>query len=268
MAVHVREAEGISNIIRSIGTTGFGNILDRNLQSHIDFDMSCIFVFTFNDRPVLVHDGYSRTVSRKALEAYMRGGYLLDPFYVACVNEHPAGLWRMSELAPDSFFNSGFVIARDIHPCVSSEAGALVEEIGFIVPLKERTAAVYSLMRNQGKQPFSEPEIEALRSMAPVLSAAISSHHQQVIPAVNTSHEKEDIEATFLGVFQDTLTPTQRIVARLILRGHSNLSIARNMNISEGTAKIHRSNIYKRLSISSQSELFQLFIGYLTNEHH
>lgn len=266
--MHLHEAEGISNIIRSIGTACFGHILDRNLQTHIDFDMSCLFVFAFNDCPVLVHDGYSQTVSRKTLDAYLRGGYLLDPFYVASVNEHPAGLWRMSELAPDSFFDSGFVIARDIHPCISSEAGTLVEEVGFIVPLKSRTAAVYSLMRNQGKQPFSKQEIEALRSMEPVLSAAISNHHQQISPAVNSIHEKEDIEATFLGIFQDTLTPTQRIVVRLILRGHSNLSIARNMNISEGTAKIHRSNIYKRLSISSQSELFQLFIGYLTNEHH
>ncbi|MNY62113.1 Bacterial regulatory protein, luxR family [compost metagenome] len=50
---------------------------------------------------------------------------------------------------------------------------------------------------------------------------------------------------------------------RLILRGHSNLSIGKTMNIAEGTVRIHRKNIYRRLGISSQGALFRIFIDHL-----
>ena len=60
-----------------------------------------------------------------------------------------------------------------------------------------------------------------------------------------------------------SLTPAQHAVTKLILRGHSNISIAGNLDITEGTVKQHRYNIYRRLGISSQSELFQRFIDHL-----
>lgn len=128
------------------------------LKSGVDFDMSCAYLFRFNQPALLVHDGYHKRVAERTLKAYLRGGYLLDPFYVACTNNHPAGLWRMSELAPDSFFASGFSISHDIHPCVSSHHGSLIEEIGFIVPVRPRTALVYSLMRGLDKGAFEAAE--------------------------------------------------------------------------------------------------------------
>jgi len=258
------DANGLSEIIRSIGTDGLGQRLDQTISGRVQFDMSCIFLFSFNNTPLFLHDGYCSSVPRKTLETYLRGGYLLDPFYVASINEHTSGVWRMGDLAPDSFFTSEFVIAKDIHPCVSSEAGALVEEIGIIVPLRHRTAAVYSLMRNHGSVPFTRSELDNLRQIEPVIAASISTHCRNNASYINHEYTKEDIEETFLGAFHGQLTPAQQSITKLILRGHSNISISRHMNISEGTAKIHRHNIYKRLSISSQSELFQLFITHLT----
>jgi DNA-binding CsgD family transcriptional regulator len=79
----------------------------------------------------------------------------------------------------------------------------------------------------------------------------------------NAAPSATDSESAFRLAFGDRLTPTQHTVVRLILRGHSNVSIASHMQITEGTAKLHRYNIYKRLNISSQSELFQLFIEHL-----
>lgn len=258
----------VAAIMNALGDNHFGKQLDHLIAGIADFDMSCIFAFRFNGEPQLIHDGYSATVSRKALSSYMRGGYLLDPFYVACISGHEAGLWRMDELAPDSFFSSEFVISHDIHPCVSSEAGVLIEEIGFVVPLEEGVSATYSLMRNQGKLPFSTAEISALQGIESLVQAALRAHWKQVKPAgfVPVIAGDDDIETMFLSVFTDQLTGTQRNVARMILRGHSNISIANMLGITEGTAKLHRSNIYKRLSITSQTELFQLFINYLS--HH
>jgi hypothetical protein len=48
-----------------------------------------------------------------------------------------------------------------------------------------------------------------------------------------------------------------------VLRGHSSDSISQQLGIAQGTVKIHRKNIYNKLKISSQSELFSLFISSL-----
>ncbi|MNO65930.1 Response regulator protein TmoT [compost metagenome] len=66
-----------------------------------------------------------------------------------------------------------------------------------------------------------------------------------------------------MNFLQGQLTDAQRYIAKLILQGHSNASIARLLGISEGTVKVHKHNIYQRLEISSNSDLFRLFIGYI-----
>jgi DNA-binding CsgD family transcriptional regulator len=56
-----------------------------------------------------------------------------------------------------------------------------------------------------------------------------------------------------------TLTPRERDVVRLILRGYPSKSVARELEISTQTEQVHRKNIYQKLGISSHSELFTLF---------
>jgi DNA-binding CsgD family transcriptional regulator len=46
----------------------------------------------------------------------------------------------------------------------------------------------------------------------------------------------------------------------MILKGHSSESIARNLGISITTVKTHRQNLYARLGLATQQELFSLFI--------
>jgi DNA-binding CsgD family transcriptional regulator len=45
-----------------------------------------------------------------------------------------------------------------------------------------------------------------------------------------------------------------------VLQGHSTESIARHLDISPGTVKIHRKNIYRKLGISTQAQLFASFL--------
>ena len=259
------EAKGLAAVIEAIGSDQLGPALDALLRGKLPFEMSCGYLFQFNQPALLVHNGYNHSVTERTLNAYVRGGYLLDPFYVACVNEHPAGLWRMSELAPDSFFSSGFAISKDIHPCVSSDYGTAVEEVGFIMPLRPQVAIVYSLMRNHSSGDFSAAEMGMLATMAPVLASVFGQHCRLRYADYlrDAAAEGVVLEDAFVEILQGQLTETQRYIAKLLLQGHSNASIARQLNISDGTVKVHKHNIYQRLEISTNAELFRLFIDYL-----
>ncbi|QXI25614.1 helix-turn-helix transcriptional regulator [Pseudomonas vanderleydeniana] len=249
------------SVLRAVGSAGFGPALDTAFEALTGYDMSCAYLFRPNAPAVLLHNGYGARVARSTLEAYQRGGYLLDPFYVAAMNRHPAGLWRMSELAPDSFFASGFAISPDIHPCVASDHGVDIEEIGYIAYLDDRAAVVFSLMRGLGGGGFSQEQVERLAPLADTLAALFELHLRLDSSALAPSGREED---TFIALLQRQLTETQAVIARLILQGHSSVSIAANLGISEGTVKVHRHNLYQRLNISTHAELFRLFIDFLT----
>ncbi len=57
------------------------------------------------------------------------------------------------------------------------------------------------------------------------------------------------------------LTKRELEIVTLILKGHSNLSLAAVLSLSPNTVKVHRRQIYAKLTISSQAELFRLFLA-------
>jgi DNA-binding CsgD family transcriptional regulator len=69
------------------------------------------------------------------------------------------------------------------------------------------------------------------------------------------------IERAFRSIGEGILTPREREVVELTLRGHSAEAIGQLLEISSGTVRIHRRNIYSKLRISSQGELFSEFIA-------
>lgn len=253
-------ADDAAALLAAIGTDSFGKGLDRICRRFCCFEMSCAFAFHATRLPVLVHDGYSSQLSRKVLSRYLQGGYLLDPFYPASIASTKAGLWRMQDLSPDQFQGSEFAGSLAIHPCISAQAGALVEEIGFLVPLDGGWSMTYSLMRDHRHACFDEREFSSLDSLTGVVAAACRQHWAGMSAR---SKAGGDVESVLQRAFGEALTPMQFEVVTMILRGHSGASIAAALGISAGTVKVHRHNAYQRLGITTQADLFALFIDEL-----
>lgn len=262
--MNTQDVDASARLIAAIGSASLGQTVCALLEGSVRFDMSCLYLFRFDQPAELLHDGYRGQVAARTLNAYSRGGYLLDPFYVASMNHHPAGLWRMSELAPDCFFASGFAISPDLHPCVSSTHGTEIDEIGYIVHLGTRTALVFSLMKADAPSAFDESEVAYLRRLTPLISATLKQHGRQLPRYMGSVGADSQLESAFVGALSQ-LTEAQRYIAKLLLQGHSTASIARQLGISEGTVKVHKHNLYGRLNISSHAELFRLFIGYIAD---
>jgi DNA-binding CsgD family transcriptional regulator len=63
------------------------------------------------------------------------------------------------------------------------------------------------------------------------------------------------------AVWQDlNLTSRETAIVDLVLQGHSSESIGLKLNISTGTVKVHRRNVYRKLGISSQTQLLALYL--------
>ncbi|WP_448951224.1 response regulator transcription factor [Labrys neptuniae] len=257
-------------LVGQLGTPQFAPALDAALGAIARFDLSCIFAYPIHDRPSLLHDGLKAVSSPSIMANYLAGTYLLDAVYTACAHATPAGLYRLHDLAPDAFFEGEYYNSPDVHPCISMESGSLTEEIVFLHPLRPSLYLAYSLLRQNGSPPFTVSEMADLATAVPMVMALMGRQWQALAqgpeleaPPVRREHA---IEQAFLSFAPTLLTPREQTIVSLVLRGHSSLSIGSLLDIAEGTVKIHRKNIYAKLGISSQTELFNQFIRHLLAE--
>jgi len=232
-------------------------ILSKALKSIVEFDFTVIFGCVGNARPLALFDDFPPDRRMMHVDDYLEGPYLLDPFYLAAIGNVDPGLWRLSEIAPDRFYQGEYF--RSYY----ARTG-LAEEIGFLVRVHENLTIIASLMRKTRK--FSKAEMKTLKAVWPVVDAACRRHWRETateatdkIPFANTN-----IELAFREIGEGVLTAREREVVELTLRGHSADALGKLLGISSGTVRIHRRNIYAKLRISSQGELFSVFISALT----
>lgn len=261
----------IGDVIAHIGKPGLPSVLDRTLRRLVSFDFSVIFAYPKGVRPLHLHNGLSERQPGAALDAYLDGAYLLDPFYVACSQPVPPALYRMKDLAPDAFFEGQYVNNWEVHPCISMESGSLSEEIGYIVDLPGGVMAAYSLMREAGSPAFSDADFRQLAKVEPIVRQAVRGHWHDPLAAGQVPRLESGfgrgrvavLDHAFASFQAGLLSMREKMVTQLILRGHSTHSIADLLGIAEGTVKNHRKSIYAKLEIASQQELFSLFLSHV-----
>jgi DNA-binding CsgD family transcriptional regulator len=73
------------------------------------------------------------------------------------------------------------------------------------------------------------------------------------------THRK--VQSTIENFASSLLTKREREVLFYMISGYSSALTAQRLHTSEGTIKIHRKSIHRKLDIGSQAELFSLFIN-------
>ncbi|MBN2991639.1 helix-turn-helix transcriptional regulator [Pseudomonas cedrina subsp. fulgida] len=252
-------------LVARLQCEGFARQLDEALWALVNFDQSCVLFYPTDGAPVLLHDNLQGIGEPGAMHSYLNGTYLLDPVYTACAHGRATGLYRMSELAPDAFFEGDYFNSPDVHPCISMQSGTLAEEIVFISAVPGIGHLAYSLMRMNASVPFSPVQFEGLQQCRAMVDVLLQRHYQGVCAHIDDSASalKEHLNNAFSRFAADQLTPREQLIVSMILRGHSSLSISLHLGIAEGTVKNHRKHLYFKLGISSQSELFHLFVNFV-----
>jgi two-component system nitrate/nitrite response regulator NarL len=72
-------------------------------------------------------------------------------------------------------------------------------------------------------------------------------------PSLETNKEAEAGNGT--EVTHETLTAREREIMHFLVDGHSNKAIARKLNITEGTVKVHVHNILRKLAVGNRRAL-------------
>ncbi len=233
--------------------------LSQWLKQICPVDHFVLFVYEGNHRPLALFDTFPADKRKVYVDDYQVGPYLLDPFYLACTRNQPPGLWRLRQFAPDHFYLGEYYLNY-------YQLTGLAEEVAFFVDLADGAKGVLSLMRSTASPTYSRDELQLLDCAQQLVEEVVQEawqqcRNQQPRPAQDLDHQ---VRAAFEQFGAHSLTAREQEIVRLLLRGHSSASVAEQLEISPGTVKIHRKNIYAKLGIGSQAELLGLFIRELS----
>ncbi|NIB39935.1 hypothetical protein HBA55_10080 [Pseudomaricurvus alkylphenolicus] len=244
--------ETLASVIeKDFGNDAIGELL-KGLERLVDGESSMVLLYPPGQSPHITHSRLLANESRQLhVEKYETVAYLLDPHYRGALDQGLEGVYSLQEVAPTGFDESEYY---NVYYC---QAG-LVDEICFIYKADHRIIVSVSLGRREGSQPFTGNELQRLRRVGPLV-------REVLLRWVRSLHgDKMNLEAhldcALKNFGSSVLTPKESEVVSLLLHGHSMKSIAQRLDNSLETIKHHRKNIYSKLDITSQSELFYLFI--------
>ena len=220
------------------------------------------------DRPpqLLYQRGIAEQYRDSIIDRYFSGGYLLDPFCLAVEQGLAQGFYHLEEIAPDNFFDSEY------YKTYYLKAGSS-EDSFYLVDTGHDSQISVSLFQGFGGEILRAEQLNLLRAVEPLVREFVSEfgrrglQRNEALQGQQAIGEGGDLKHRVQAAFEqfgcDLLTEREREVAHMVLRGHSVKSTASQLNISPETVRMHRKNLYLKLEVGSQSELFALFIEWL-----
>ncbi|MFV8782863.1 response regulator transcription factor [Microbulbifer sp. SA54] len=235
----------------------------RGAESLVSGNSSMAILYPVDSAPEITHH---RLLANEQLstqvDRYIEGAYLFDPFYRAAVDDEKEGFYLLREVTPDAFSQTEYFRMYYREANLGDEACYLVRgEGGIIASLSIGRAS------DLGKGRFSTQEVALLKSLLPLAQSVLRKWIRNYASA---EHQQETfgkrLEKALENFGSSLLTNRECEVLHMTMRGHSIKSMAEKLDASIDTIKTHRKHIYSKLDVTSQSELFYLFISAL--RHH
>ena len=244
----------IARAVACVGTEDFPQSLTVLCQSAFAFDSLFVSVFSKVRAPRQLYSNLDDDAGQRTIGPYLSYAYLLDPFYGLFKAGIGTSVVSLDDCAPDDFRTS------DYYRMFYAETG-LRDEVSIFVAAGHGRSIVLSLGQRCGRAGRGAAACDGLNDLLPIIAALCLKHWPNPAPRLPALVETgPDFDS--LGL--PKLSHREAEVVRLMLKGHSSKSLARVLEISPETVKVHRKRIYSKLGLASQGELFSLFLTTLS----
>jgi DNA-binding CsgD family transcriptional regulator len=249
-------SRGVAEISAARGTDSFIPALQSAVCRLVEFDFTMVFAYRNSATPLVLGDTLDQSRHRVIAHDYVASPFLLDPFYRLVSEGTQTGCFRLHAVAPDHFRRSAYFRAHYGRTGIG-------DEIGMFFDLRGGLIGVASFARWNTSPPVLRAELDILQAIQPAVAALCIVHWSNLCPL----QDQPPVMAASVGLANGpaacrTLSAREAEIVTMVLQGHSTESIALSLDIAPGTVKIHRKNIYRKMQISSQAELFSVFMGF------
>jgi DNA-binding CsgD family transcriptional regulator len=256
MSVLARFSQQLATLIPDVGKGGFPEKLVATIRSVVPVDDATIVVYPDTDLPVLEYFEVPEEAGQSTLGVFLQGAFLLDPFYLAAAEERRFGLFRLRDLAPTGFRESEYY--RSWYRSCGYQ-----DECGFLLPFGEEGFINIALGKTGARASFTQRQLDTLSAVYPVIETLCQQHWTPDTSEPAGVNLRAQLHDALQGFGSSLLTEREAQVINLVLHGHSTKTMAEKLSISVETVKLHRKHAYAKLEVSSQAELFYLFLDAL-----
>lgn len=247
---------GLAHLFEALGTPRFWRRLALLIQRQVPIDNALIAVFEGQSTPQILEEcTFGPQSSESPMPFYCHGLYLLDPFFLVTCEPFTDGLYRLHDVAPNGFLQSEYY-----KQYMLKEVG--IDEVQYLC----RVDSSHVLSMSLGSfTTFDNEALGNLQAMQPWIITAMHKQYQ-LMRAVEpqTTESTSNRTSVLLDQFDSShLSKRETEIIGLTLQGLSAKAIAQRLGISPETVKVHRRNIHHKLGISSNAELFGMFISQL-----
>ena len=187
-------------------------------------------------------------------EYFSCGHYLVDPFYLVSQKATDDRFDRLSDIAPRGFRTSEYYTRHYKYLGITDEAG-------YVIPVESDTCFHLCINKHDGR--FTKSVVDDLRAQLPIVAKCLKQYWRTVLASGKTHGAQGDEHRLLVAAFDrfgtSILTQREHEIVKLLIKGCSTSESADLLNISAQTLVTHRRNIYEKLSVHSQSQLFALF---------
>ncbi len=250
----------LANLVRGGDGRRQADALIDVIACAVDHEGTCLLAFHRDAAPDILHHTLEPDGARHYLDRYIAGPYLLDPLYQLAMRQQEPAVCRFRDESPDRFRSSEYYRQY-------CERTHLLDEMDFVLPAGQKTAL--ALVVGKRTKMFTKAELGRLERMAEIVHASMHNIWDRWAESRESKSGSNNVHERLTHAFEDfgagVLTRREREISKLLLRGHSSKSIARELDIAPGTVMVHKRNLFAKLGITSQYALFSLFIEELSS---
>lgn len=247
----------ISRAIAALGTDRFLPALIAAINGQVKIDYPQVWLYHRDLPPKVLYHEIPDAALSSQVDRYLEGPFREDPFYQTSMDRPRARIYRLSRVTAGKLKTSDYY--RDYY----ADTGT-VDEVIYLSKLRSGNVINISMMRLPRHGEFSDEEYERLYLLADPVAELLKSHSEHDDFAVTHLIQPgidHQIDLAFQTFGASLLSPREKDVLELMLRGYGTDISGQRLNIALETVRRHRKSIYRKLDVSSQTDLFSLFIN-------
>lgn len=252
----------LPSVIEALGSEQFSPALLEFIRTAAEFDSAVIMGYPKTSALQVIYNALHDGDQPGFGGTYRDRLWLLSPLYLSA-KAGVRGFFHILDIAPTNFKHSEYYK-------LYYHSNGVVDQAGFLAESGDGSPVAISLERTPSLRAFSSRDKNRLREVADTVAALMRQQWPTGVSedaAEALDHAETDLHLHVDNLLQQfgssILTPRERDVVQLVLKGYPSKTVAQRLGISAQTEQVHRKNIYQKLGLSSHGELFSLFFDAL-----
>lgn len=250
-------SRAVARAVDALGTDEFFPTLIDAVRQRVPIAYPQIWLYHSDLPPRALYYEIPEDAVASQIHDYLEGPYAEDPFYQTSMNRPKNRVYLLSRVTAGRMAESSYYQDYYAHT-------GTVDEAIYLAQLKDGYVLNLSMMRLPRQGQFGEDEYQLLYSLADTVSSLMAAHSQFDSVAVQHMIQPgidHQIDQAFRTFGASLLSPREKDVLELMLRGYGTDTSAERLSIARETIRRHRKAIYRKLDVSSQTDLFSLFLN-------